>query len=171
MTFSLTIALIQTLASCCIVDHALWATQRPLSPEYVQYASADVVMIASLYSKFLSLGYIDPSTKAKSARYVSFWTGRQPSKTASLYLRNPFLPLEVIDDEPTPSRTKKTCTHCTRDLTEDSFSYSQWTRPNSKARSCWVCLAMAENMYMFVGRDRAIERQGRCKSLVHKNPR
>lgn len=103
-------------------------------------------MIALLHALFQSRLYITnaklPSLLSQSALYVSFWygPGRQPTQTTNYFLRNSFLPLEIITE---PTGSKKMCGKCRRSLTEVSFPPTAW-RTNANL-NCWVCRAVIQN--------------------------
>ncbi|KAI0759903.1 ribonuclease H-like domain-containing protein [Irpex lacteus] len=155
------------------VDHEIWGSARPLPAEYIKYAAMDIEMIAALYQAFLSRRYIAPSNvislTAKSSRYISFWADRQPTTATrkNYFVGNAFLPLELVDDisdyaAANPGGQKRKCGRCKRWLTIVSFSSPQTGRggaPRNSPPTCWVCLAVAENMRHWQLRDRAITRR------------
>ncbi len=131
----------------------------------------DIEMIAALYLKFHALGYISPpkilSITSKSARYISFWTDRQPTtaKRGNYFFGNAFLPLELIDDIPgslTSTQGKRKCGKCKRLLTDASFSNAQLKsgrKPANNQPHCLVCAAVVENTRHWMLRDRAMARR------------
>ncbi|KAI0759904.1 ribonuclease H-like domain-containing protein [Irpex lacteus] len=149
------------------VDHNIWGTARPLPADHVRYAAMDIEMIAALYLKFHALGYISPpkilSITSKSARYIGFWTDRQPTTAmrGNYFFGNAFLPLELIDDIPL-TQGKHKCGKCQRSLTDASFSSGQLKsgrKPTNNQLKCLVCAAVVENTRHWALRDRAMARR------------
>lgn len=148
----------------------MWENVRPLPAEYIKYAAMDIEMIAALYRVLCSRSYITPrnilSLTTKSARYIAFWTDRQPTVAlrGNYFIGNAFLPLELVDHisdtvASTPDHLKRKCSKCMRMFTMDSISYPP-ARPGRRSQpTCQVCLAVAENTRHWVLRDRAIERR------------
>ncbi|KAI0337586.1 hypothetical protein BDW22DRAFT_1488252 [Trametopsis cervina] len=146
------------------VDHSIWGSERPLPAEYIQYAAMDVHMISALYYTFVSRGYTtghdDVALKAKCARYVAFWAERQPRvDERNFYVRNAFLPLELIDDPLPPHLPRRECGKCGRSLTDASYSPAQWAKQVTPTRACLLCEEVMKNFRHWNARENYMARR------------
>ncbi|KAE9382344.1 hypothetical protein BT96DRAFT_774712, partial [Gymnopus androsaceus JB14] len=99
------------------VDHETWK-ERPLSPQHLQYAAHDVVLIDILHSCFLQDGYIDSELPSQSQLYVSLWSDAPPHPE-NIFRSHPLLPLDIL--KTSPSSPKMTCPGCARLLSLPCF--------------------------------------------------
>ena len=120
------------------VDHTLWL-RRPLPQSYLDYASADVALINTLYDRFARLRYITPLLSSQSELYIAAWKHQQPTSYET-HLRHPLLPLGVLNPPEAPSPTIS-CTICSRELDETAFP--ALSRNFISEHRCWVCRAVA----------------------------
>ncbi|GJE88829.1 hypothetical protein PsYK624_049160 [Phanerochaete sordida] len=119
-------------------DHTVWG-RRPLSQGSLDYAAADIVLIAQLYGIFVAKGYIDePRLLEQSARYMALNKDglRGPRGGHSL------LPLEILAAPPALEPTFP-CGRCARALSAACFPRGRG--PVGEQTVCWVCRAVAAN--------------------------
>lgn len=113
----------------------MW-TKRPLTQACVDYAAADIVLIAKLYSAFVAKDYIDETALLiQSARYLSLHKNRLGKAGHG----HPLLPLEVTS-APSPFVSCHICNTCSRSLSDACFSKAGIKQ--AKQRNCWVCRAV-----------------------------
>ncbi|KAE9406142.1 hypothetical protein BT96DRAFT_283577 [Gymnopus androsaceus JB14] len=138
------------------VDHETWK-ERPLSPQHLQYAAHDVVLIDILHSCFLQDGYIDSELPSQSQLYVSLWSDAPPHPD-DIFRSHPLLPLDILKTN--PSSPKLTCPGCARLLSLPCFPVRvKQSIPAHLANHCWVCLAVPQWLYMMRVRKEQRERQ------------
>jgi len=113
------------------VDHQNWM-ERPLSPEYLNYAAKDARLIHVLFDTFTAAGWTKLLSSDESMRYVTFHK-HQP-KGEDQYKNHSLLPLGILNP---PSRK---CVGCERQLPFECFA-------NTKSGGCcYVCMAITKKM-------------------------
>jgi len=113
------------------VDHQSWM-ERPLSPEYLDYAARDARLIHVLFGAFTAAGWTKLLSSDESMRYVTFHK-HQP-KGEDQYKSHSLLPMGILNP---PSRK---CVGCERQLPFECFA-------NSKTGGrCYVCMAITKRM-------------------------
>ena len=120
---------------CPLVNHSSWLN-RPLTEEYLRYASQDVYLIRLLYAHFKMQGYISDRLPAQSARYVAIWQDEKPQKTDK-FRRHPILPLQILDHN--SNSPTVLCVGCRRHLPETECPKAAGPM---KHHMCWVCRAI-----------------------------
>lgn len=102
----------------------------------IDYAVTDVCLIARLYTRFLSKGYINEGRLIEqSGRYLALCRQRLPKQE----FQHPLLPLEILS-APTYTAGTLVCKTCSRLLSPECFSKSAQRLPAQ--RNCWICRAV-----------------------------
>lgn len=114
------------------VDHQDWM-ERPLSPEYLNYASRDARLIHILFDTFTTAGWTKLLSLEESMRYVTFHKYSQP-KAEDQYRNHSLLPLGILNP---PFRK---CVGCERQLPFESFAMTH------SGRQCYVCTVITRRM-------------------------
>lgn len=107
--------------------------ERPLSPEYLNYASGDACLIHILFDTFTTAGWTKLLSLEESMRYVTFHKYSQP-KAEDQYKQHSLLPLGILNP---PFRK---CVGCERQLPFESFAMTH------SGRQCYVCTVITRRM-------------------------
>lgn len=110
--------------------------ERPLSPEYLDYAARDARLIHILFDTFTTAGWTELLSLDESMRYITLHKYSQP-RDEDQYKSHPFLPLGILNP-----RSRK-CGGCERQLPLECFTslYS-----GEQCYVCNVCRAVAKRM-------------------------
>jgi len=103
--------------------------ERPLSPEYLNYAAKDARLIHILFDSFTAAGWTKLLSLEESMRYVTFHKHSQP-KGEDQYKNHSLLPLGILN----PLFRK--CIGCERQLPFESFATTD------SGGQCYVCTAI-----------------------------
>ena len=114
------------------VDHQGWM-ERPLSPEHLNYAARDVLLIHNLFDTFEAAGWTRLLSIEESMRYVTFHKHSQP-KAEDQYKHHSLLPLSILNPP------FKKCVGCERELPFESFAMTD------SEGYCYVCIAITRRM-------------------------
>ena len=115
-----------------IVDHQDWM-ERPLSPEYLDYAARDARLIHVLFETFTTAGWTELLTLDESMRYVTLHKHSQP-KDDDHYKSHSLLPLGILNP------LSRKCVGCERQLPFESFANT------NSGGQCYVCMAITKRM-------------------------
>lgn len=131
-TGTLFFILVMSRLTLVIVDHQDWM-QRPLSPEYLDYAARDARLIHVLFDTFTIAGWTELLSLDESMRYVTLHKQSQP-KGDDQYKSHPLLPLGILNP------VCRNCVGCERQLPFESFANTY------SGTQCYVCSAITKRM-------------------------
>lgn len=107
--------------------------ERPLSPEYLNYAARDALLIHNLFDTFEAAGWTRLLSLEESMRYVTFHKYSQP-KAEDQHKHHSLLPLGILN----PPFNK--CVGCERELPFESFAMTE------SGGQCFVCTAITRRL-------------------------
>ena len=138
---------------------------RPLASTLLQYAAADIVRIAALYTCFAQRGYLtadEPRLLQLSAKFVMMHRKEGRPDPADMFRRGPYLPLCILpsphlNPHPNPNLNHdcdadeefdtKRCVRCMRMIPLEHFPFiHKYIYTPTRLTACKVCVLIEAKM-------------------------